>query len=187
MDLDISAKMVVREAMSSPVISVPEDSSVVEVAKLMKDKKIGAIIITNAKGRPVGIVTERDVVTRIVAEGITPKEVRVKEVMSSPLRMVDPEMNLMEAMSLMDKLNIRRLGVSYKGELVGIVSDRDIIRLVPTIIEIIKERQWISSNDNLGPSTVGYCQRCEMYSTNLRPVDGEFLCEDCRAEEEALK
>jgi hypothetical protein len=84
----------------------------------------------------------------------------------------------------MDKLNIRRLGVTYKGDLVGVVSDKDIIRLVPTIVEIMKEQREISNLATVsGPSVAGYCDRCEIYSNNLRSVDGEFLCEDCRAEE----
>jgi CBS domain-containing protein len=176
--------MLVREGMSSPVISITEHESVSNVAKLMRDQKVGAIIIINAEGNPVGIVTERDIVNRVVADGNSPNEILVKDIMTAPLKTVDPEMNLMDAMNLMDKMNIRRLGVSYKGELVGIISDRNIIRIVPTIFEIMKEYQAINqSNPRIGPSTVGYCERCEIYSTNLRAIDGEFLCEDCRVEE----
>jgi signal-transduction protein with cAMP-binding, CBS, and nucleotidyltransferase domain len=184
MVLEITSRMFVREAMSSPVISVHEDASVVELADTMKAQKVGAIIVVNKQDKPVGIVTERDIVTRVVAEGRTPQALIAKEIMSSPLRMVEPEMKLMDALSLMDKLNIRRLGVTYKGDLVGVVSDKDIIRLVPTIVEIMKEQREISNLATVsGPSVAGYCDRCEIYSNNLRSVDGEFLCEDCRAEE----
>ncbi|MFH2111972.1 MAG: CBS domain-containing protein [Candidatus Bathyarchaeota archaeon] len=140
MVLEITSRMLVREAMSSPVISIHEDASVVELADTMKTQRVGAIIVVNKQSKPVGIVTERDIVTRVVAGGRTPKAVIAKEIMSSPLRMVEPDMKLMDVMSLMDKLNVRRLGVIYKGDLVGIVSDRDIIRLVPTIVEIMRSR-----------------------------------------------
>jgi len=184
MVLEITSRMLVREAMSSPVISVHEDTSVVELADTMKNQRVGAIIVVNKQSKPVGIVTERDIVTRVVAGDRAPKAVIAKEIMSSPLRMVEPDMKLMDAMSLMDKLNVRRLGVIYKGDLVGIVSDRDIIRLVPTIVEIMKEQREITNLANVsGPSVAGYCDRCEIYSNNLRTVDGEFLCEDCRVEE----
>lgn len=184
MSLGLTSKMLVREAMSSPVIYVYEDSDVVDVAKLMKDQKVGAIIIYNKEDQPVGIVTERDIVTRVVAEGNDPRKIKVNEVMTSPLRIVEPEMNLMDALRLMDKHNIRRLGVTYKGSLVGVVSDRNIIRLVPTIVEIIQEKNEINSaSSGGGPSIAGYCDRCEVYSNNLRLIDGEFLCEDCRVEE----
>jgi len=175
--------MVVREAMSSPVVTIGEDRDVAEVAKMMKDYNIGAIIVVGGDGQPVGIVTERDIVVRVVAKGAASKNVRVKEVMTSPLKTVEPETSLIDAMGLMGRLNIRRLGVTYKGELVGVVSDRDILRMVPTIIEIVQERSRIRRGETLsGPSLVGYCNICGIYSTNLRPVSGEFLCEDCRSE-----
>lgn len=181
LSLEFNSEILVREAMSSPVISVQEHSDIVEVAHLMKHMNVGAVIVLNKEAQPVGIVTERDLVNRVIAEGRAPKEVEVKSIMSSPLKMVEPEMNLLDAMSLMDKMKIRRLGVTYKGQLVGVISDRNIIRLIPTIVEIMKERQEILfSSDNSGPSIAGYCNQCEIYSNNLRSVDGQFICEDCR-------
>jgi CBS-domain-containing membrane protein len=103
--------------------------------------------------------------------------------MSSPLKMVDPETSLEEAMRTMDRLNIRRLGVTYKGRLEGVITDKDILRVVPALIEIVRERSRIQGGSTpTGPSLVGYCDRCTIYSTNLRNVDGELLCEDCRAD-----
>jgi signal-transduction protein with cAMP-binding, CBS, and nucleotidyltransferase domain len=177
--IGITAEIKVREAMSSPVISVLEDEDIINVARIMREGNVGAIIVTNKDEQPVGIVTERDIVTRVVAQGSSLKNVKARDVMTAPLKMVEPEMTLIDAMSLMDKMNIRRLGVKYKGQLVGIISDRNIIRLVPTIVEIIKERQEIKNYSRFGSSTVGYCTQCESYSMNLRQIDGEFLCEDC--------
>ncbi len=183
MSLEITSTMLVREAMSSPVISVSENTDVTKLARVMKDQKVGAVIVTNEEEQPVGIVTERDIVTRVVAQGRDHGKVVAKSVMSSPLHVVEPEMSLMEAMRLMDKLNLRRLGVMYKNQLVGVISDRNIIRLVPTIVEIMKEKQEINNVSSVsGPSVTGYCDRCESYSNNLRVIDGEFLCEDCRME-----
>jgi CBS domain-containing protein len=184
LSLDLEPKMIVREAMSSPVFAVEEGSDITVVAKLMREQKLGAIVVNNAEGQPVGIVTERDIVLRVVADGKSPSVVVAGEVMSSPLRVVKAETFIIDAMKMMDRLNIRRLGVTYKGQLVGIISHKDIIRIIPTIMEIIRENSKINGSSNgLGPSTVGYCDRCETYSTNLRAIDGEFLCEDCRAEE----
>ncbi len=184
MDFDLRARMVVREAMSSPVITVDEDSSVVQAAEIMSDRGVGAIIVNSAEGQPVGIVTERDLVFRVIARDRVPRELKVKEVMSSPLKTVESETSLEEAMRMMDRLNIRRLGVTYKGRLEGVITDKDILRVMPALIEIVRERSRIHGGDApAGPSLVGYCDRCGMYCTNLRNIDGEFLCEDCRAEE----
>ena len=183
MSLEITSNMLVREAMSSPIISVNENTDIVKLAGVMKDQKVGAVIITNIEEQPVGIVTERDIVTRVVSQGGDPGNITAKSVMSSPLHVVAPDMTLMEAMRLMDKLNIRRLGVLYKSQLVGVISDRNIIRLVPTIVEIVKEMQEINNVSSVrGPSITGYCDRCESYSNNLRYVEGEFICSECRIE-----
>ncbi len=184
MGLDLSSKMQVREAMSSPVISVNESEDMVQVANKMREQKVGAVIVLNEHGLPVGIVTERDIVTRVVAEGVSPNTLFAGKIMTSPLKMVEPEMPLMDAMRMMDKENIRRLGVIYKGDLVGVITDRNVIRLIPTIVEIMREqREILSSNPSRGVSTVGYCDSCEIYSSNLRAIDGQFLCEDCRVDE----
>lgn len=181
LSLDLSTKMLVREAMSSPVISVDENEDIVQVANKMREQRVGAVIVVNISGNPVGIVTERDIVTRVVADGVDPNMLVASKVMTSPLKMVEPELELMDAMKMMDRENIRRLGVIYKGELVGIVTDRSIIRLIPTIMDILKEQKEImGENSSRGTSTVGYCDRCEVYSNNLREMDGEFLCEECR-------
>jgi signal-transduction protein with cAMP-binding, CBS, and nucleotidyltransferase domain len=179
----MSSKMIVREAMSSPVISVDENEDIVQVSNKMREQRVGAVVVLNQQNLPVGIVTERDIVTRVVAEGVSPSTFIAGKVMSSPLKMVDPEMNLMDAMKMMDKENIRRLGVIYKGELVGVVTDRNIIRFIPTIVDIMREHKEILTNTPVsGSSTVGYCDKCELYSMNLRAIDGAFLCEDCRVD-----
>ena len=185
MSLDLTPKMIVKEAMSSPVLTVHEEQDIVRLAQMMAESNIGALVVTGGDDQPVGIVTERDIVIRVVSKGVSPKDVKAKEIMTSPLRMVDPDMSLVDAMSLMNRLNIRRLGVTYKGNLVGIVTDKDILRIVPTIIEIVQERSRIMATESpSGPSLTGFCDRCSVYSSNLRSMSGEFLCEDCRADME---
>ncbi len=184
MDLNLAPKLVVREAMSSPVITVKEHETLKETARIMREHKVGAIVILARNDEPVGIVTERDIVNRVVAEGIPPSKISVKEVMSKPLRLVQSETSLMEAMRIMDKHKIRRLGVSYRGRLSGIVTDRDILRIIPTLLEIMREKNKINNTfPGKTPSLVGYCDRCEIYSRNLVVVEGEFLCEECRADQ----
>jgi CBS domain-containing protein len=183
LDLDLRRNLLVREAMSSPVVTVLENDSVAEAARVMKEHGIGAIIAQGGDSNPVGIMTERDLVYRVIAEGRLPGDVRVREVMSSPLMTVEPETSLEEAIAMMNRHNVRRLGVIYKGSLEGVISDKDVIRIMPAVIEIVRERSKIQSGDRpTGPSIVGYCTRCEMYTSNLKSVDGEFLCEDCRAD-----
>lgn len=185
MELELTYRMIVREAMSSPAITVSEDDEIIEVARVMDENNIGAVIVLDKEARPVGIVTERDIVVRVVAKGLSPGRVKAGEVMSSPLITVESETPLIDAMMQMNRLKIRRLGVTYKGSLVGVVTERDILRIVPTMIEIIRERSKIlGEGGSSAPSLAGTCERCGAYSMNLKELEGMYLCEDCIADEE---
>ncbi|MCD6504462.1 CBS domain-containing protein [Candidatus Bathyarchaeota archaeon] len=186
-ELGVRMKMLVKDVMSSPVITVNEDSTVEEAAKLMAEYNIGCVIVTKDNGKPVGIITENDLVRRVVSKNLRPSEVKSKEVMSSPLITIDPEKTVMEAARLMSKRNVRRLAVMYRGRLEGIVAGKDILAITPELIEIIEEKARIE-NDNLseemGESVpmAGYCDYCGQWSENLKEVEGKFLCDECRIE-----
>lgn len=184
-ELGIRMKMLVRDVMSSPVITVNEDSTVEEVAKLMAKHNIGCVIVTQDKEKPIGIITEHDLVTRVMSKDLRPSEVKSKEVMSSPLITIESEKTIMEAARIMSKRDIRRLGVMYKGRLEGIIAGKDILAITPELIEIIEERARIeTSSEGLTESIpmAGYCDHCGQWSEDLKEVEGEFLCEECRIE-----
>lgn len=120
---------VVSDIMSSPVITVEGEANARDAAILMTDRRIGSVIVTE-RGRPVGIVTERDLLERVVSPCRDPCETRMKEIMSSPLINVPGDANILEAMRKMREKDISRLVVMEGDRLLGIVSERDIIRAV---------------------------------------------------------
>jgi Zn finger protein HypA/HybF involved in hydrogenase expression len=93
----------------------------------------------------------------------------------------------------MSRLDIRRLGVMYKGDLVGLISSKDILAVMPELIEIIQEHSRIEGSVREEPEEVeetplsGYCDRCSVYSEGLKEKNGQYLCEDCRIEAENEK
>ena len=115
--------------MSAPLITVEIGVIVRDAAILMTEKKIGSIIVTDG-GKPVGIVTERDALARVVSLCRDPCETRISEIMSSPLKTIPKDMDILGAMRKMREDGIRRLGVTDDGNIVGIVTERDIIRAV---------------------------------------------------------
>ena len=185
-ELGIRMKMLVKDVMSSPVITVNEDSTVKEVAKLMAKHNIGCVIVTKDKEKPIGIITEHDLVTRVMSKDLRPSEVKSKDVMSSPLITIESEKTIMEAARIMSKRNIRRLGVMYKGRLEGIIAGKDILAITPELIEIIEEKARIETNfsEELTESVpmAGYCDQCGQWSEDLKELEGKFLCEECRIE-----
>lgn len=190
-EIGLRARMLVRDVMSSPVITVEEEATTNHVAELMDKHGLGCIIVTNKEGKPIGIITERDLVTRVLAKNLKPDSLKAKDVMTSPLITIEPSETISEAARKMSRLNIRRLGVIYKGQLIGLVSSKDILSVMPELIETIQEKALIEG-ENMAQtitekesSLAGYCDRCGGWSENLKESNGEFLCEDCRAELES--
>lgn len=180
--------MLVKDVMSSPVITVDEKETVDKIAQFMETHQLGCIIVTDKDGRPLGIITEKDLVTRVLAKNKLPGKIIAKDVMTSPLITINPDETLSNTARQMSRLNVRRLGVVYKNDLVGIISSKDVLAITPELLETIQEQVRIESGnmeEELESSPMaGYCDRCGQWSSWLREVEGEFLCEDCRTENE---
>jgi len=183
--------MLVRDVMSSPVVTTEEDAPANHVAELMEKHGLGCIIVTSKEEKPLGIITERDLVARVLAKNVTPDSIKAKEVMTSPLITIEPDEKINEAARRMSRLNIRRLGVIYKGQLIGVLSSKDILAVMPELIETIQEHALIESENRVqeieeeSGSLAGHCDRCGGWSDNLKESNGDFLCEDCRVELES--
>ena len=172
----------VKEVMTAELVTIERGKSVVEAAKLMKERGIGSVLVVNESGDVVGIITERDIALRVVAEGLDPKEVRVEDIMSTPVISIDEEETLLEAAKRMSRLGIRRLLVRGRdGKPVGIVSSRDILAVTPSLIAVLVEKLQIASSpmERREEFYEGYCDICGEWSNELRPVEGKFVCPDC--------
>ncbi|MDI9619768.1 MAG: CBS domain-containing protein [Candidatus Nezhaarchaeota archaeon] len=173
----------VSDVMSSSVVTVRDEYKAREAAKLMNEHDIGCVVVVDSQGRPVGIVTERDLVSRVMAKGMSGDEVTCRDVMSSPLITVEPRTPLTHAMSKMAKHGIRRLVVLERDKLKGIVTERDILRVAPALIEILVFKSEAEEGENyLKEVQAGECEFCGEWSEDLREVNGHFLCEECRSE-----
>jgi CBS domain-containing protein len=115
----------VRDAMTAAPRSIAQSASVVEAARLMREGDIGSLPITDDE-KLVGMITDRDIATRVVAEAADPKTTSVADVYSRDLISVEPDEDLEEAVRLMARHQVRRLPVVENGRLVGIVAQADI-------------------------------------------------------------
>jgi CBS domain-containing protein len=128
----------VEDVMVKDVITIDENSTVKQAADLMNRFEIGCVIVVR-NGKAIGIMTERDLLKRIVAEGKDAAKTTVKEVMTSPLVVAEPNMDLAEAVKLMFKMKIKKLPVVDGKRLVGLVSLTDIARFQPQVIAVLKQ------------------------------------------------
>lgn len=122
MVLDLPAGMIAR-----PIITVDENATVLEAAQLMASSNRGSIIAMRG-GESVGILTERDVLKKVVAMSFDPGKTKVKDAMTSPLIAVEKDRPLREAIDLMNRRGLRRMLVTENGRVVGIFTLRDIVR-----------------------------------------------------------
>jgi CBS domain-containing protein len=185
-EIGLRTKMMVRDIMSSPVVTIDEDEAVNKAASNMDMHDLGAVIVQNKAGKSIGIITERDIVIRVVAKNLKPDTVKAKEIMTTPLVTIEPEASISDAARRMNRLDIRRLGVIYKGNLVGIISSKDVLGVMPELLEIIQERSRIEGEAHAEETEEaplsGYCDRCNTYSDTLKESNGQNICDECRIE-----
>lgn len=136
--MGIEAKTLeVRDVMTPRVVTADEETPLTKVSTEMEVAGIGSVVITR-QGKPVGIVTERDIALNVIMKDRMPSEVKVKEVMSSPLVTIDPFASVEKACELLAEKRIRRLPVveaeAEGGRLVGIISVRNILTRNPTSV-----------------------------------------------------
>lgn len=139
----MGSELKVGDIMTAKVIVVPLGESLYEVAKLMDKFEIGSVIIVdNDKGKHAkGIITERDLIHKVIAKKKDPYTTKVDSIMSAPLRVVKPETSLEDAANAMKENRIKRLPVvNNDNELIGIMSEGDIMKIFPAVIDLVEER-----------------------------------------------
>lgn len=111
---------------ASKFVAVDRDAPVRTAAELMRDKGIGSVFVTR-ENEIIGIVTDADLVRRLVAEGLDPTQTTAEQIMSAPIVCIDEQKTLLDANDLMARKHVRHLGVEKDGALVGMVSVRDMV------------------------------------------------------------
>lgn len=116
----------VKDIMTESVQTVPTNSSIFEASQIMTKLGLGSLVVTQGK-LPVGMLTERDIVTKVVFQDLNPSKVFVENIMSSPIISIEPNWIIVEAATMMSAYKIRRLVVVGRdGNLSGIVTTTDI-------------------------------------------------------------
>lgn len=183
-DANMTTRVLVRDIMNSPVVSASPNDTIHDIAKKMKEENIGSIVIME-KDKPVGIVTDWDIVTKTIVNDSKPSQIKAKDVMKETYT-IESEESITEAARLLRKHNIKRLGVVYKNRLAGIISSSDVIAVTPDLVEIVSEKAAIIRGE-LGiarpaSNVSGYCDECSEWSDLLQYDEGTFICEVCRGE-----
>jgi CBS domain-containing protein len=181
-DTGMTTRILVSDVMNSPIIHAKPDDDIITISKLMAEAQIGSIVILD-NDLPLGIVTDWDIVTKAVAKGSIPSGIKASEVMQK-LVTISGEESITSAARLLRQHNIKRLGVTHKNNVVGIISVSDVLAVTPELFDVVSEKALLIRGEiGRSPRNVsGYCDECGEWSDFLLYADGSFTCEACRGE-----
>ena len=181
-EIDLGVK--VGDIMHAGVITVEKNEKIGEAAKKMLKYDIDSLIIVE-NGVPVGIITKSDILASIVEH--ENMEELVENVMNSPVNTVSADDNVLAALKMMGKRGITKIPVMYKGKIRGIITQEDLLRSIPGILDLMYDAgesgRQISTAEQYQiekEAHVGYCDQCQSYSEDLTEYENELLCGKCR-------
>jgi len=176
----------VEDVMSSPVVTIQGTDTVLAATKLMRKNEIGCVVIVDKSGKPLGLMTERDVVRRVAALDLLPSKVQAEKCMTKPLATIDPSSNVTDAAKKMREMKVRRLVAVQGGKVKGIITSNDIVDITPALIDVMAEKSQIAPVQKIKEAAPlsGYCDRCGSWADELKSRDGQFLCDDCASDTE---
>lgn len=173
----------VSEAMSTKPVSVRPSTSVLECARQLAEHDVGSLLVREGP-RVFGILTEQDVVRKVVAPALDARRTSAGEIMTSPVQAIEPEKDLYEAILLMKNLDIRHLPVLDRGRVVGFLSEKDIMRLEPALLDVLdaapdirEERRKPLPEQILGE---GACEICGEFSMHIAATRDGRICPRCK-------
>ena len=176
----------VYDCMTTKPISVSPEANLEECAKVMDDNHVGALVIKD-NHESKGLITEQDIVRKVIAKGVNPLTKKVKDFMETKLLTISPNDDIYDALIKMKDSNIRHLPVVDKGKMVGLLTLKDILKIEPSLFELLVEKFEIREEkrkplDRVIP-TEAICQNCGAYVEDVKKVKGSLLCERCASEQ----
>ena len=133
--------LLVREIMIENVRTVRPNSTVTEIVRKMNKFEIGSVVVVEGE-KPVGIITERDILRRVLEVTLASEALKAKEIMSAPLITVSDQSTVDEAARIMIDKRIKKMPVVHEGKLVGILTSTDVMRSKPRLIELLGDITW---------------------------------------------
>ena len=164
----------VEDAMTKKIIKVGPGETAINIAKKMKERDIGSMLVCDG-GKLLGLITSEDLVKRVIIPNKDPKKLTAKEIMTKKLITTTPDEELVDAINTMIENGIQRLPVLDGKKLVGILTDGDVLRIAPHLVESLVEAKREMDMEMEGD----VCEICGNYSENLRRVNGQWICEEC--------
>jgi len=180
-------EILVSDIMTREPLTINPDASLLECAKKMVGKKVGSLVLVEKKELK-GFIAQEDILWALVKKSKEDlKNIKAKDISPKKIATIKPDLTIKEAIQRMKKVKFNRLPVVVKGELVGIITMRDILsfnpELYPELEEFEKIREEAEKLKRIGikeKTKEGICQECGNHETICR-VDGNWICESCKS------
>lgn len=170
-------EMPVRDAMRSDIITASQGETLNKVARLMTQWAVTLVIVTDGE-KPLGLVTEKDILGQVVAEDIKPSKVKVEDIMVSPIITISAEESVSDALDKMMEFDVSRLPVMDGNDVVGIISKADISNAKERAYRSFESAGEVEDEEEY-PYGPAICEICGQHNTHLRLVNGRYVCDDC--------
>lgn len=172
----------VEDAMVSRVVTARPSQNVFEGSQIMKAEDVGMLVISEGK-TPVGIVTREDIVAKVTAKDLQASKILLKDIMNMPIVTCGPEDDIADVAKTMAKHGYERLPVIMLGKLVGVISDREVVKVAPAAIEILRERLLMTEPEKIEEEfNAGDCELCGNFSEVLHNINDRWVCDTCKDE-----
>lgn len=180
--MTIPEDVLVNEIMTRSIAVIDKDASIQKAAMLLRKKNIHGLVVISGK-TVTGMLSDKDIISKVVSENKSPREIKVCDVMSPKLIVAKPTDNIAETTRIMFANDISRLPVvDEEGNLAGIITVRDMLRVYPGINEILNEELELKESQAIPERTIieGRCEECDNIVDELIEIDRRWLCTDCR-------
>ena len=179
----------VTDVMTRSPVTIASDLSIIDCCKVMIKKRVGSLVLVNNK-KILGLLTEKDIVWALTKKSPSDfGKIKASDIAAKKIKTVKPTLELSKALRIMRRSGFRRLPVVFKGQLVGMVTIKDILRIEPTLYPTISDvmeikdaeeklRRRESLTDKSEPTRQGICEECGNFDF-LSKVDNRVMCESC--------
>ena len=176
----------VHDCMTTKPVAVKSDSTLQKCAEVMSKNHVGALVIKDDH-KSIGLITEQDLVRKVIAMGINPLGKKITDYMEKKLVTISSGEDIYNALIKMRDHNIRHLPVVDDGKMVGLLTLKDILKIEPQLFELLVEKFELREEPrkpiNRIIPTEGICQGCGAYSEKVKNVKGSILCKRCAREQ----
>lgn len=176
----MKTRVKVHDVMTPKPVTVTPETKLIECAKKMKEHEVGSLLVKDGK-MVVGIITEDDMVRKVMARDMNTKEVPVKNLMTKNLITIEPEADIYDAIKKMGEHGIKQLPVTDEGKLMGILTWKDVLTVQPQLLDVFLEKSQVGEEAIEEERMRGRCEICGCVK-ELREVSGQLVCADCEEE-----